>query len=171
MAHALCPRAYIYEFDNDPKFLEKITSREVEITADQFPNFLYDEINAELPSEDEEWDVKYGLLHSSMCLWAYKYILLGNGFWMPLNKRRKSVVGKLNRLTQVMLETIGYTVAQVNFALSSCKEWGAEDSQFILEAFFHAILELFKDGEDEWVVETLDWWNEYDVFSSLNPIL
>lgn len=91
MAHALCPRAYIYEFDNDPKyvshiilnllmlwsrFLEKITSREVEITADQFPNFLYDEINAELPSEDEEWDVEYGLLHSSLCLWVHSSTFL-----------------------------------------------------------------------------------------------
>ena len=53
-ARALCPRAYIWEFDNDERyvsntrskilisssFLEKVTSGEVEITADQFPNFL-----------------------------------------------------------------------------------------------------------------------------------
>jgi hypothetical protein len=50
--------------------------------------------------------------------------------------------------------------------LSSCEEWGAEDGQFILEDFFHAVLELFEDEEDEWVVGTLDWWNEYDIFSS-----
>jgi hypothetical protein len=79
-------RAYIYEFDNDPRhvshvtlflltlrsrFLERITSGGVEITADQFPNFLYDEINSEFPSEDEEWDVEHGLLHSSLCLWVH----------------------------------------------------------------------------------------------------
>ena len=68
-ACALCLRAYIYEFDNDPgyvsnlrfcllilcfSFLEKITSGNIEITADQFPNFPYDEDNADQPSEEEE---------------------------------------------------------------------------------------------------------------------
>ena len=84
-ARALCPCAYIWNFDNDKgyvldslshfltcssSFLEKITSGEIEITADQFPNFLYDELNANLPSEDEEWNVEEGLLCSSLCLWG-----------------------------------------------------------------------------------------------------
>ena len=84
-ACALCPRAYIWDFDNDERyisngfyylltvsssFLEKITSGEIEITADQFPNFLYDERNADPPSGDEEWDVENGLLCSPLCLWV-----------------------------------------------------------------------------------------------------
>ena len=83
-ARALCPRAYIWEFDNDEgyvldsvsyflnrssSFLKKITSGEIEITADQFPNFLYDELNANPPSE-EEWNVEDGLLCSPLCLWV-----------------------------------------------------------------------------------------------------
>lgn len=85
MARALCPRACIWDFDNDDRyvffrincfltlsssFLEKITSGEIEITADQFPNFLYDEEAADLPS-DGDWDVKGGLLHSPLCLWVH----------------------------------------------------------------------------------------------------
>jgi hypothetical protein len=90
-ARALCPRAYIYEFDNDSgyvsnllfcllklcfSFLEKITSGNIEITADQFPNFLYDEHNADQPSEEEEWDVEYGLLCSPLCLWVRRSVFL-----------------------------------------------------------------------------------------------
>ncbi|KAF8240101.1 hypothetical protein L208DRAFT_1428257, partial [Tricholoma matsutake] len=68
-ARALCPRAYIWEFDDYEGFLEKITSGKIEITADQFPNFLYDECSAEPPSDEEEWNVEHGLLRSSLCLW------------------------------------------------------------------------------------------------------
>jgi hypothetical protein len=84
-ARALCPRAYIWNFDNDEgyvlnvlsylltlpfSFLEKITSGRIEITADQFPNFLYDEPNSDYPSEEEGWNVEIGLLSSPLCLWV-----------------------------------------------------------------------------------------------------
>lgn len=49
---------------------------------------------------------------------------------------------------------------QARFALSSCEEWGAEDGNFILEAFYKVIMELFEDEEDQWVIDTLDWWNK-----------
>ena len=106
---------------------------------------------------------------------AYKCIFMGNGFWSPLERKRKSPVGKINGLTQVTPSTIAYAVAQVcfystfvqvtyffqaRFALSSCEEWGVEDGQFILQDFYEAILELFEDEEDEWVVDTLTWWNK-----------
>ena len=51
-------------------FLKKITSGKIEITADQFPNFLYDEQKADLPSKDEDWNVEDGLLSSPLCLWV-----------------------------------------------------------------------------------------------------
>lgn len=57
---------------------------------------------------------------------------------------------------------------QARFALSSCEEWGAEDGQFILQDFYHAIIELFEDEEDEWVEQTLGWWNKYVLVSPLD---
>jgi hypothetical protein len=40
--------------------------------ADQFPNFLYDEEDAELQKkESKKWDVENGLLTSRLCLWAW----------------------------------------------------------------------------------------------------
>lgn len=100
---------------------------------------------------------------------------MGNGFWSSTEKKKKSPVGKINGLTQVTPATIAYAIAQVflyfwlskltymfqaRFALSSCEEWGVEDGQFILQDFYEAILELFEDEEDEWVVKTLSWWNK-----------
>ena len=143
-ARALCPRAYIWEFDNTEgfdlfyflkpsnfsySFLEKITSGEIEITAN---NFLYNERVATIPAKDEDWDVKNGLLCSELCLWvcsfffwsrseliyniqAYKSIFMGNGFWLPSDKKKKSAVGKINGLTRVTPSILAYAVAQVLF--------------------------------------------------------
>ena len=35
-----------------------------------------------------------------------------------------------------------------------------EDGQFILEDFYDSILKLFEDEDDEWVIDTLTWWNK-----------
>jgi len=112
---------------------------------------------------------------------------MGNGFWKPTDKRKKSLVGKLNEMMEVTPTTIAYTVSQVHqlfyhlhlfqitlqaqFALSSCKEWIVEDGNFILQMFYKLILELFEDKEGEWVIETLDWWNKYMTMPSLFAIL
>ncbi len=47
------------------------------------------------------------------------------------------------------------------FALSSDEEWGFIDNPFNYEAFYKNIVTLFEDDpEDQWVIETLEWWNE-----------
>ena len=51
-------------------FIERIMSGEIGITANQFPNFLYNEHVADLPSREEDWDVENGLLCSDFCLWV-----------------------------------------------------------------------------------------------------
>ena len=45
---------------------------EVEVMADQFPNFLYDEREAEelLEGNPEGWDVEKGLLRGVLCVWV-----------------------------------------------------------------------------------------------------
>jgi hypothetical protein len=54
------------------RYIDNITSGLVEITADQFPNFLYDEEEADALLEDdpEDWDPERGLLRSFICLWV-----------------------------------------------------------------------------------------------------
>jgi hypothetical protein len=101
-ARALCPRAYIYKFDNDEtyalnssfihantshRFLERITSGEVEVTPDAFPNFLYDESEAEelLEENPEGWNAENGLLLSSLCLWVSSCFFFGVSLFIPVD--------------------------------------------------------------------------------------
>jgi hypothetical protein len=59
-------------------FLERITNGNVEITSDQFPNFLYDVDEAEELTEEnpDGWDAERGLLRSSLCLWVRCFVFL-----------------------------------------------------------------------------------------------
>jgi hypothetical protein len=93
-ARALCPRSYIYSFDNEsgylyavcsPKsrlmtvtsFIERITNGNVKVTSGQFPNFLYDEGEAEELTEENPtfWDVERGLLRSLLCVWVLSHLV------------------------------------------------------------------------------------------------
>jgi hypothetical protein len=58
-------------------------------------------------------------------------------------------------------------VLQARFGLCSCIDWGTEDGNFILQRFYKIILELFEDEDDDWVITTLKWWNEYVAESQL----
>ena len=39
------------------------------------------------------------------------------------------------------------------------ESWDTIDGLFDIPAFYYAIIELFEDPEDEWAIETLEWWN------------
>jgi hypothetical protein len=59
-------------------FLERITNGDIEVTSDQFPNFLYDESEAQVLTEENpsNWDAEKGLLRSSLCLWVSHLIFM-----------------------------------------------------------------------------------------------
>jgi hypothetical protein len=72
------------------RFLDRITSGEIKVTANQFPNFLYDESEAQQLSEEnpEEWDVEKGLLRSSLCLWVSFYKnFMSFSYWLGSYRR------------------------------------------------------------------------------------
>jgi hypothetical protein len=157
-ARALCPRSYICSFTEESEyvfrhlhsqmmsklmlttsFLERISNGDVAVTSDQFPNFLYNEDEAEDLTEEnpDDWDAEKGLLRSSLCLWvscsifmlqilwaqfieSYKCIFMGNGSWKPSDKNRKGPVSRINGMTQVTPPTIAYAVAQVCFHIVNC---------------------------------------------------
>ena len=53
---------------------------------------------------------------------------------------------------------------QACFFLSTAEIWSAEDGDFNLEYFHAAIVQLFESDmaeptDNEWVVETLQWWD------------
>ena len=72
------------------RFLNRLTSSEIRVTANQFPNFLYNESEAELLLEEnlEEWNVEKGLLQSSLCLWVSFYINFTSfSYWLGSYRR------------------------------------------------------------------------------------
>jgi hypothetical protein len=120
------------------RFLKRITSGEVEVTIDEFPNFLYDEGEAEqlLEENPNVWNAEKGLLRSSLCLWvrclisfvlllyqlifqSFKCIFMGNGFSEATDKKKKSAISKINGLAQVTPSTIVYAMAQVSLSSQS----------------------------------------------------
>jgi hypothetical protein len=49
--------------------------------------------------------------------------------------------------------------------LGSTEQWLTMDGDFNLQTFYNLIVELFeREPDDPWVVETLSFWNRYDLF-------
>ena len=118
-------RHFLFGTNTCPRFLERITSGDVKVTSDQFPNFLYDEDEAEelLVHDPTDWDVGKGLLtlilvtsllvgtyfefspvicHDHPSSKSFKCIFMGNGFWASTDRKKKSPVSKINGFTQVI---------------------------------------------------------------------
>lgn len=43
--------------------------------------------------------------------------------------------------------------------INSLDDWRMEDDLFKREEFFDNMVFLLEDSEDEWVMDTLKWWN------------
>ena len=51
---------------------------------------------------------------------------------------------------------------KARFTLSTMEEWGEVDGNFNQKRFFESIIGVFEeDPEDEWVIDTLKWWDKY----------
>jgi hypothetical protein len=50
---------------------------------------------------------------------------------------------------------------QARWFLSAEDDWRLDDGLFSKQEFFNRVIELFEqDPDDEWCVETLEWWNK-----------
>ena len=42
-------------------------------------------------------------------------------------------------------------------------QWKSYDNLFSLQRFYDSIIALFEvDPQDPWVIDTLEWWDEYE---------
>jgi hypothetical protein len=41
------------------------------------------------------------------------------------------------------------------------KQWGTTDESFNLIHFYHLIVKTLSNNTDQWVIETMDWWQRY----------
>ena len=52
-------------------------------------------------------------------------------------------------------------VLQTYVGLSSMRQWANADGTFNLIHFYHLIVKTLADAKDEWVAETMGWWQRY----------
>jgi hypothetical protein len=64
--------------------------------------------------------------------------------------------GKSILITMLSANTMA---SQARHAISTMDTWGNEDGHFDYGEFWHGIVGLFDDPEDEWCVATLTWWD------------
>ena len=55
---------------------------------------------------------------------------------------------------------ITHSSQQTYVALSSMPHWGSIDGTFLLGEFYHIIMDVLSDPNDDWVKETLGWWQK-----------
>lgn len=48
-------------------------------------------------------------------------------------------------------------------------KWGSKDGNFNLAELYHIVVALLSAPKEEWVVETLNWWQKY-VSASMNRL-
>jgi hypothetical protein len=63
-------------------------------------------------------------------------------------------------LTVYHVPTLTSPSIQTYIALS-CVEWGTTDGTFNFVHFYHLIIKTISNSNDEWVAETMDWWQKY----------
>ncbi|EMD39731.1 hypothetical protein CERSUDRAFT_71602 [Gelatoporia subvermispora B] len=132
----LCPQLNLVEYDQDPE-------QEIDITADNFPSFLYNEL---LAKEDQ---VEPGLLRSRALLQCLRCILTGP---RTANKdkcgrlSRKPSRAKMAGIIQIDPQNIAYIAAITHFVLSNQTSWVSVNGNFDNQEFFRAVVCVFHDG-------------------------
>jgi len=52
------------------------------------------------------------------------------------------------------------TFSKFRHCITSLDDWRTEDDLFDREEFFDSMVSFLDDQEDEWVKDTLKWWNK-----------
>ena len=152
--------------------MDRVEDGSIQITDEDFPSFLYE--NETLYDEDNE-DI--GLFRGYLLVRVYRHIFTAPTSAMNTTAKANKSKAKKFKLTQVTGRTIAYASVQVRhlfshrflinyhqayITLSSMSQWGSSDNLFNIQLFYDAIVEMFeRDPKDSWVVDTLEWWNEY----------
>ncbi|KAI0070507.1 hypothetical protein K474DRAFT_1702125 [Panus rudis PR-1116 ss-1] len=129
LAHLLLPLQYTANVET----LLDIEDGTVEITADDWPRFLYPDGRAYNPN-DEFTDIFRGHL----LLRVVKHIFTGPGTWNmgPSEQKGKPSIAKLIGMTSITSRAIAYAAVQARFAICGSQDWSAMDRDFDHEEFY-----------------------------------
>ncbi|KAG6805631.1 hypothetical protein H0H92_014679, partial [Tricholoma furcatifolium] len=99
-----CPARYFKDYDTD--VLAQLKSGEIEVTADDFPAFMYD---TNLMDDD---DILLGLCRGFLLIWTVRHIFFGSGIPKIKKPGTKLTIGEKLGVKIITPEMIAYAACQ-----------------------------------------------------------
>ncbi|RDB14922.1 hypothetical protein Hypma_016219 [Hypsizygus marmoreus] len=148
----LCPTGLDWM---DHTIKAKLRSGEMIVRGDQWPKFLYPDIQYD---PEDPWA---GLLKSQLLVSAYKHVFTSpSSVEADESKATKSGNARIHGMKSVTPASIAYIATQVRFALSSASQFSRTDTVTDSENFYFSLLDVLEDiDEKPNVDELVKWWN------------
>ncbi|KAG1827582.1 uncharacterized protein BJ212DRAFT_1443543 [Suillus subaureus] len=138
--------------------LTHLQSGVISVSGDQWPLFLY--ANEAYDPEDP-WN---GLLRTCLLINAFRHIFTSPSSVDREPKATRAGNARLHGMTAVTGASIAYVTTQVRFALCSSSVFSRTDTATDSETFYHSLLDLLEDPDEQGeVTDLLVWWN-YQIF-------
>ncbi|KAI3998161.1 hypothetical protein K525DRAFT_246163, partial [Schizophyllum commune Loenen D] len=160
-ARLIIPHAYYDALVNPETYhetKEAIEAHELELGNQSLSMVLWD------PEEYDLEDEEKGMMRSPLLGRLYRAIFFGKKHtWKAPGSLPPRSYAKAHGHKRVTGPSIAYVAMQARFACSAVTEWQLEDSDdWNMHVFYKNIVEILEQDEDdpdEWVEETLRWWN------------
>ncbi|KAJ3526631.1 hypothetical protein NMY22_g10092 [Coprinellus aureogranulatus] len=135
----------------------KIVNRKISITGEEFPMFLYRDL------EYDDKDPEHNLLISEALFTFWRHIFSGPASAAPVipgePPRKPAGQVELNKMTSVTPGSIAYASELLWWTICELGDWRHTNS-FDRKKFYDSVLGLFDDPDDVWVKDTLARWNQ-----------
>ncbi|KAJ7716928.1 hypothetical protein B0H16DRAFT_1612525 [Mycena metata] len=134
--------------------------KDFRLNGKQMPAFMYPRDHTY--NKD---DIEDGLLQGLLPVAAAKQIYQGPSAALQVPGYHRGKAGNAARNGQEALgpRDVGYVCTQLYFSLSALGSWAEQDGDFNYRDFFWAIVDIFKDGEGQSI---LDYFN-HEVFGTI----
>ncbi|KAG1794537.1 uncharacterized protein HD556DRAFT_1431906 [Suillus plorans] len=130
-----------------------LKSGETAVRGDQWPMFLYARY---VYDPETPWQ---GLLRSDILIYGFKHVFTSPSSMEKEPKATRSGNAYLHGMKSVTKGSLAYIATQVRFSLSSSSVFSRTDTVTDSENFYHSILDLLEDpDENEEVADLMTWW-------------
>ncbi|KAG1849815.1 hypothetical protein C8R48DRAFT_613879 [Suillus tomentosus] len=147
----LCPAEL--DWDNE-ETKQNLQSGIISVSGDQWPLLLYAN---EAYDPDDPWN---GLLRTRLLINAFRHVFTSPSSVDKEPKATRAGNARLHGMTAVTAASIAYVATQVRFALCSSSVFSRTDTSTDSETFYHSLLDLLEDPDEQGeVTELLVWWN------------
>ncbi|KAG0702402.1 hypothetical protein DFH29DRAFT_982339 [Suillus ampliporus] len=146
----LCPAGLDW---SNAEIKQGLKSSETAVRGDQWPVFLY---AGYIYDPDDPWK---GLLRSEILIFGFKHVFTSPSSIDKDPKAMRSGNAYLHGMKSVTKGFPAYIATQVRFSLSSSSVFSCTDMVTDSENFYHSILDLLEDpDENQEVVDLMTWW-------------